>query len=898
MKKVLKIVGIVVVVLILLMIAIPFLFKGKIKDAVLKAANEQLNATVSIGDFGLNLFSNFPNATLSLDDTKVIGKGDFAADTLLQAKSASVTINLASLFGSNYDISKINLDQASVLARVLPDGRANWDIMATDSAATTTESEESNPFNLRLNEISINNCNIVYQNDSTNMKFVMNGWNGKISGDFSAEETTLKTTSTIDDISFYMDKIPYMLKVKGVAEAQLSANFNQMKFTFIDSNLQLNDLSASIDGYVAMVGEDGMDFDLKLNAPSSEFKQILSILPAMYTDDFKNIKTAGSATINAYVKGMMEGDNYPAFDLSVSIKDAMFQYPSLPKSVNNINADLTVNSKGGSLDNTIVDVSRFTFAMGGNPFSVNLNVTTPMSDANLKMAANGTLDLGMIKDVYPLEKGTELNGKLVADLNMATRMSAIEKEQYEQISAAGHLKVNNMVFKSEGSPDVLIDNAGLEFTPRYVNLSSLNLRIGKNDIAATGRLENFIAYAMKDQILKGQLSVSSNYLNLNDFMGDDATNTSAPANDTTSVFKDKVIIPKNLDFNLNANLKQVVYDNINITNMAGGIIIRNGILTMSNVSANALGGSAKITGSYNTSNPAKPLVDFSLDLSNVSFAETFKSVESIQKFAPIFENMLGTYSMNFKFNTAMGNSLMETLAGLTGNGGLLTNDVKIENNSTLTALASALKVDGLKTISPKNLNIPFSVDNGRILTKPFNVNLGDDGVMKLEGSTGLDQTINYKGNVTLPKSLTNKYVNNVPITIGGTFSNPKIGVDAKALAQGAIDNITGGLLGKNKGDSTNVSLSSKINDEKIKQAQNIRTQAKDASDKLVKAAEEQAENLQKEAGSNPIAKAAAKAGGKKLVDEAKKQGQNLIDKAEEQAKKLESEAQGGTTPAE
>lgn len=889
MKKILKMAGILLTVIILLMLVIPFLFKGKIKKAVIDVANEKLNATVSIGNFGLNLFSDFPNATLSLDDAVIVGKGDFLADTLLQAKSASVTINLLSLFGSNYDITKINLDKASMLARVLPDGRANWDIVLADSANTDAGSEKSNPFNVSLKKISVSNCNIVYQNESTNMKLVMNGWNGKISGDFSADETTLKTTSTIDNISFYMDKIPYMLKVKGVAKAELSANFDQMKFTFVNSNLQLNDLSASVDGYFALVGEDGMDFDLKLNTPSSGFKQILSILPAMYTDDFKNIKTEGSATLNAYVKGMMKGDDYPAFDISAKINDAMFQYPSLPKSVNNINADVTVNSKGGSLDNVIVDLSKLAFTIGGNPFHMKLNVTNPASDANLKLQADGILDLNMIKDVYPLEKGTELNGKLTADLNIQTRMSAIDKGQYENVSASGHLNINDMLFKSSGSSDVQINKAGLEFTPRFVNLSSFDVKLGKNDIIAAGRLENLIGYIVKNQTLKGQLSVSSNYLNLNEFMGDDSNNASASANDTTDIFKNKIVIPKNIDFNLDADLKHVLYDNLDIRNMKGGIVIRNGVLSLSNVNADLLGGNCKITGSYNTSNPTKPLVDFSLDLSNISFAQTFKSVETVQKLAPIFENMQGTYSMNFKFNTAMGGSLLETLGGLTGSGGLLTNNVEIENSKTLTALASALNVTGLKSISPKNLNIPFSIENGRINTKPFNVNFGEGGVMKLEGSTGLDESINYKGTVTLPKQFSNKYIENLPFTVGGTFTNPKIGIDSKSLANDAINKIAGNLIGGNKADSAKTKMGDKINAERLKQAQNIRNQAQESSDKLIKIAEDQAAKLENEAGSSPIAKAAAKAAGKKLIDEAKKQGQNLIDKAEEKAKKLESE---------
>lgn len=880
MKKALTIVGVVVVVLIVAMIAIPFLFKDKIKTAVLNAANEKLNATVDIKDFGLNLFSNFPNATLSLNEASVVGVGDFQKDTLLSAKSASVTIDLMSLFGSEYNISKINLDRASIYTKVLEDGRANWDIMKVDSTASaSTESESA--FKLNLKKITVNDCSFVYQNDSTKMKVTLNKWNGDLHGDFSASETTLNTNSTIGEVTFVMDGIPYLNKIQGVADATINANLDKMQFSFKESNLQLNDLKASIDGTFAMVGKDyeDMEFDLKLNAPDTQFKDILSLVPAMYTVDFKDVKTSGTAKLEAYIKGLMHGDSYPAFDVKIMVNDAMFQYPSLPKAVNNINVAMAINSKGGSLDNMIIDVSKFSFNLGGNPFSGSLNVSTPMSDPNLKAQANGTIDLGMIKDVYPLEKGTALNGKMTANLNVAARMSAIEKEQYENVSAAGSLKLSNMIYKSQDMQDVLINDAGLEFSPRYVNLSSLNLKIGKNDLSATGRLENFIAYALKDQTLKGQLNIKSNYLNANDFISSETAGTEETASSTT----EDIIIPKNIDFVLNAALNQIVYGKMNITNMVGNMTVKNGVLTLNNVGANALGGSCKVSGTYDTSSPKTPKVNFDLALSKVSFAETFKSVESVQKFAPIFEKLGGTYSMNFKFNTSLGETIMQTLAGLTGSGALQTNDVKIEGVEALTALSSSLKTDALKSFSTKDLNLPFTINNGKLNTKPFNVNFGNGGVMKLEGATGLDQSIDYKGTVTLPKSLTNHYVSSVPITIGGTFTNPKIGIDTKALAAGAASSAVNELLGGEKG----ADVSAKVSEEKAKQIERIRSEADAAAIKLVAEAEKQSQALEEKAGSNPLAKAAAKAAGKKLVEEAKKQGQNLKDKAEEQIKKVE-----------
>lgn len=881
MKKVLKIVGIVLGVIILLMILVPILFKGKIKEAVVNAANDNLNAKVEISDFGLNLFSNFPDATLSLDGVSVAGIDDFEKDTLLQAKSLSVTIDLFSLFGDNYKISKIDLDNVSLYAKVLPDGRANYfEIMKTDSTETATEEESSDtPFNLSLKKITIKNSDVVYQNDSSNMKVSLIGWNGTVSGDFSASETTINTNSVIDAITFAMDGVPYLSKVKATADASVKADLDNMKFSFIESTLKLNELAASIDGSVAMIGEDyeGIDFDLKLNAPDTQFKEILSLVPAMYTADFKDVKTSGTASLDAWVKGLMQDEIYPAFDVKIKVADAMFQYPSLPKSVTNININVDVNnSKQGSLDNMIVDVSKFTFNLGGNnPFAGGVKITTPMSDPNIAAHANGAIDLGIVKDVYPFEEGMELNGKITADMKLATAMSYIEKEQYEKISASGHLALNNMLLKSNDMPDVQVNDAKLEFTPKYVDLPSLNVKIGKNDLSANGRLENFIAYALKDETLKGQLNLNSNYLNLNDLMGSEEET----AEDTTSTSDEPLLLPKNINFALNANLKQVIYEKINITNLVGAMNINNGILSLNNVAANALGGSAKITGKYDTSDGKNAKADFSLNLNSVSFAETFKSVETIQKLAPIFESMQGTYSMNLSFNTMMG-SVEQILSHLSANGGLLTNNVKIENVGVLDKLAEVTKNESLKTIAPKNLNIPFTVNDGRIATKPFSFSFGDSGAMKLEGTTGLDQTIDYKGTLTLPKGLSNDYLKDVPLTIGGTFTSPKIGIDTKGLVSNAVGTVADKILGS--------SVQEKLGEAKTEQAQKLRDEAKKASDKLVEAAKEQSDKLIENAGDNKLKQAAAKVAGEKLVKEAEKQGQKLIDEAEKKAVELES----------
>ena len=891
MKKGLIITGITLAVIFILLITLPFLFQGKIKEVVKAQANEMLNARLEFSDLSLSFIKNFPDATISISELSLAGIDEFESDTLISAGRLAATINLKSLFGdSAYEIKKIDIENTSVYAKVLEDGKVNWDIMkATELETVAEEDTTASAFNMQLQKININNVNIVYEDLQANMKAIIKNFSGTMKGDMTADVTGIETISEIEELSFIMDKVPFLNKVKLAADLALQADFNQQKYTIERSDIILNAIRANIAGWVAMPDTTIMDMDLKMDAPDVQFKDLLSLIPAIYTQDFEGLKADGTVKFNATLNGRMQGESYPAFDMQLAVADGKFQYPALPKSLNDIQINMAVNSAGGVLDNMLVDISKFHFNLGGNPFNIQLKVAHPMTDPNMNLSANGKLNLGMIKDIYPLD-GMELNGELDADMAFAGAMSAIETGAYNQFNASGTLGLKDMVFKSDSMPDVTIHTATFSFNPRYAELGKSEVKIGQNDISAQGRLENYIPYFMKNETLKGSLNISSNYLNLNDFMsGETSTATSGEEETPLLAFE----IPKNLDLNMNAHLKHVIYDKIDMKNMMGDITVRGGKAEMKNLSMNALGGSMRVNGYYSTAeNPKQPDVNFGLSLKQVSFSETFQTFDFVQQMMPIFDKMMGSYSVDFNIKTSLSEDMMPNLESLTGGGLLLSNDVTVSDVPALTALSSALKNESLKTISPKDIKIPFNIEDGRVNTQPFDINLGSTK-MKMSGSTGLDQTINYVAQVSLPGNLTGGALNNVNVKIGGTFTSPKVSLDAADLLQqaaaGALDKL--GISGLTDSTGT-VNVKEAARAEIEKQAEALRKQAQDASEKLVKEAETQGQKLIDEANKtkNPLAKAAAvtaaRAAAEKLKSEAQKQADKLVEETEAQISKL------------
>ena len=113
MKKVLKIAGITLGVLLILILVLPFAFQGKIEKLVKQEGNKMLNAQFDFSALDISLIRNFPSASITLEDFWLKGAGEFQNDTLIQAGELTAAVNLFSLFGnSGYDISKIIIEDS------------------------------------------------------------------------------------------------------------------------------------------------------------------------------------------------------------------------------------------------------------------------------------------------------------------------------------------------------------------------------------------------------------------------------------------------------------------------------------------------------------------------------------------------------------------------------------------------------------------------------------------------------------------------------------------------------------------------------------------------------------------------------------------------------------------
>ncbi len=799
-KKTMKIAGITLGVILLLLLILPFAFQGKLVKLVKEEGNKMLNAQFDFRTLNISLLRNFPSASVSLEDFWLKGTGPFENDTLIQAGELTAAVNLFSLFGDGgYDISRIIVKDTRVHAIVLEDGRPNWDVMKPSPDAETPEDETAQEtFRIKLQKLSVDNLSVVYDDRQGGIFADLSRLEADCSGDFGSDRTVVDLKMETPSLTCRTGGIPLLNKVSLEADMDVDADLAGGKFTLRENMLRLNAIQLNLDGWLAQT-KQGMDMDLRLNTNEVGFKELLSLIPAIYAKDFQDLKTDGKVTLNAFARGSMEGNTkVPQFEVNLDVKDAMFRYPSLPAGVEKINISALIRNAGGPLDATEISVAPFDFVLAGNPFSLNATVKTPVSDPDFYLTARGKLDLGKVKEVYPLDD-MQLNGLVQADLELGGRLSMVEKEQFEQMQAKGSLRLNQMKLVLKDMPPVDIQQSVFTFSPRYLQLSETTVNIGKNDLTLDSRFENYLGYALKGSTLKGTLNVSSNHLNLNDFMSADTTAAVAEVPADTAAMG-VIRVPENIDFQMQAAFRELLFDKMTLTDGKGTLLVRNGTVDMRNLSFNTMGGSVTMNGAYAAPQKKQPELNAAFDMRNISFAQAYQDLGLVQQLAPIFAGLKGNFSGNLQIDTPLDATMSPVMSAVQGKGALSTKDLSLSGVKFIDQVADIVKKPSLKEIKVKDLNIDFEIKDGRVTTKPFDLKLGDYN-MNLSGSTGLDQTIDYTGKITMPAGGIASKLGTVDMTIGGTFTSPKVGIDMASLARNAAEQALKGLGEKLGSDS-------------------------------------------------------------------------------------------------
>ncbi|RZJ33860.1 MAG: AsmA family protein [Flavobacterium sp.] len=792
MKKTLKIIGIVLLLLIVALFAVPLLFKDTIKAKIISTINKNVDATVSFDDADLSLFRSFPRATVTVDKLLILNKAPFAGDTLVSFGEISLKMSVKELFKDKSEpmnVEAFTTKNGRVNIIFNKDGLGNFDIALKN--AEKKDDGKSDPLSLKIKEYKLENFRFSYYDERSKLRMNIDSLNHTGNGDFTASKLDLVTQSTAR-VSVKMDKTKYMDRVPLALDATLAIDNDKNIYTFKKNKALINQLPLEFDGSIQIL-DAGQQYDLTFRTPSSSFKNFLALIPSKYSGSLNNVKTSGDFTVAGFAKGLYSETTVPKFNVAIASNNASFQYPNLPKSVRNIVIDTKIINDTGILNDTYVNLDKLSFAIDADVFNAKANIKNVVENPLVNAELKGTINLGNLSKAYPIKLDKPLSGILRADVVTKFDMKSVENKQYASIYNSGSTSLTGFRYTDDQGKALNINSASVKFNPSHVNLEQLNATTGKTDLSVAGTLDNFYGFLFKDQVLQGNFTMHSNQLAVSDFMTEDKSESGQKKSDAMK-------IPAFLDCRVNATAGTVLYDNLVLKNVSGVAIVRDQKVTLQNVKTNIFGGLIGVNGSVSTKEKV-PTFNMDLNLNSVDVSQSFTQLDMLKSIAPIAGVINGKVNSMIKVAGNLdAKSMTPNLGTIDGSfiGQLLSTTINANNSTLLTALDNNLSFIDLKKLNLNDLRAALTFNNGKVNLKPVTLKYQD---IKLEfsGQHGFDQSMNYNLKFDLPPKYlgteANKLlaqltpadaakIDNIPINaaVTGSFKNPKIKTDFKEAA--------------------------------------------------------------------------------------------------------------------
>lgn len=798
MKKILKITGISLLIIVILLLVAPFIFQSQIKNMVRNFLNNSVNANVEFADVSLSFLSSFPQANVTVDDLKITNFEPFKDETLASVKSLSFDMSVKELFKKADEgsiiVNSIYVNEALVNLKINKFGDANYDISkAQNETVSTTEKDEG--FSLDIEDYAITKSAFTYLDEGSNTKIHVTELDHSGSGMFSEGLSQLNTKSEAN-VTLSIDSTEYLSSNPIKLDALIALDLEKDKYTFKENKGFVNELPLEFSGFVQLL-ENGQDIDISFENPGSDFKDFLAVIPKIYSKNISDVETSGDFKVQGKIKGLVSEKTIPTLDINITSTNASFKYPDLPKRVENISINAAIKNTTGNVDDTFLDLKTLNFKIDEDAFKSSAVIKNLTKNMLVNATVDGVLNLANVTKAYPVTLENELSGIIKAKLNTSFDMNAIETNAYDRIKNNGNVSVNDFIFSSVDVVNPLnIYQANINFKPGIVSLENFKAKTGNTDLNATGTINNLLGFLLSDKKLKGNFNVASNNFLVSDFMVEGGSDK--PVNQSTEP-DDALKIPAFLDCTITADAKTVVYDNLMLKNVKGKLTIKDETADLQNVTSDLFGGNLNLSGLVDTKSKT-PTFNMDLGMTNFDISQSFTDLDMLKNLAPIAKVLQGKLNSAISINGTLGDDFTPIMSSIDGGAlaELLTTKVEAKNAAVFDALTSKLNFIDFGKLDLKDLKTALKFENGRVTVAPFNINYKDIGIT-VGGAHGFDKTMDYSVVFNVPAKylggevnrligkINDNDVNNIkiPVTanLTGTFSSPNVKTDLTSGVQ-------------------------------------------------------------------------------------------------------------------
>jgi AsmA protein len=365
-------------------------------------------------------------------------------------------------------------------------------------------------------------------------------------------------------------------------------------------------------------------------------------------------------------------------------------------------------------------------------------------------------------------KGMELNGYIETDLSLKGRQSDAMAGRYEKLNNKGILKLRNIAFSSDDYPKPFILKTGnFRFDQEKVWFDDFLVNYGVSDFRLKGSTLNTISYLMSQgKALKGDFRMNSELIDADEFTYFAPSKGSTNAKSANSGV---VIIPRDLDVDFDATVKQTRFQGLDIRDLHGEIDIKEGILALSNSGFTLAGCTVNMDATYGSITPEKAFFDFRMKAEDFDIKRAYNEVALIRELATSAGSAEGIVSLEYALKGRLNGEMYPIMPSLEGGGVISLNKVKVNGLKLFNDISKSTQREGIANPDMSKVDIRSTIKNNIITLEQFKFKVS--GLrLRISGSTTLDNQLNLRIRIGLPPL----GIFGIPLKITGSADNPKI----------------------------------------------------------------------------------------------------------------------------
>ena len=277
-----------------------------------------------------------------------------------------------------------------------------------------------------------------------------------------------------------------------------------------------------------------------------------------------------------------------------------------------------------------------------------------------------------------------------------------------------------------------------------ITLKNASVRIGRSNMTATGDMMGVYRAMTKGEKLTAHLSLTSDLIDCNQLI-----NSLSFPEDTTEVLTDSVpsemklfVIPRNIDFELQTDLKKVIFEKMLFENVHGAVDIKNQAIHLEDLSMRALDADMKAVMVYKAGSPRGGYAGFDFKIRNINIAKLVDFVPALDTIVPMLRSFKGRVMFDVAADARLDSAMNVRIPTLRSAIHIKGDSLVLMDGETFAEISKMLMFKNKKENVFDSISVNVTVHDGNVTVYPFLVEI-DRYKAAVGGEQGLDMNFNY-----------------------------------------------------------------------------------------------------------------------------------------------------------